>query len=266
MKRCPTTIFALAATIVTGAIALTACGTKNGKQIIGSADGATGITVTDSQNAASAGIIGGADGPTAIYIDGKDKGDDRDQEGDTAATERLLAERGLALIDRMSRLARSEEYVSYMTGTESMLDEIAAIASADYTSPQQIMIIDGTAFAPDTTDFIRNQIRVKAVRSVPAMINGLNGAQILAASSILQVDDAFRCDGIDHTAIYLFAYDAPYSAMVTYNPTEDGTVAAIASFVKFSPADSAAVSRHVADAIGSIIESRDITVRNIDMP
>lgn len=253
MKRnhIPAVLFAATAF---GTVILTACGNANAPQTIGSADGPTEITVSDEKDA-NIGIIGGADGPTAIYVtDGSD----------TPDAETMLAAKGLELISRMNNLAHSKEYISTATSSQPILDQIELIAAADYTSPEEIFVIDGSGFAADTTDFVRGYIREKAIRSIPSMLNALDGAQTLSASAILQVDETFRCNAPGHTVIYLYAYRAAYSVMVTYSPGEDGTVAATASFVKFSSTEPATISHHVAEAIGSVIDSTDITVRSID--
>lgn len=260
MKHIPAPTLQLAAAML---LAVTACGHRNGTSAIGSADGPTAIYITDGAHtattaeAASTGIIGGADGTTTITV--ADKGSAHD------AAEKILAAKGMELIGRMASLAGSSGYPSLMTSSQSVLDEIALIAAADYAVPNETFVIDGAAFASDTTDFVNTHIREKAIRSAAAMINGLNGTQALAASAILQVDDAFVCDGADHPLLYLYAFDAPYSAMVSYVPRNDGTVTATASFVRFTPTGSAAISRHVAEAIGSALGSTDITVRSIDL-
>ena len=257
----PHNTFPYAAAITLAILLLAACGRKNGNPAIGSADGSTEIYVTEGE-AASTGIIGGAAGPTAIYTaDGTTAPD----EG-AAGTEGKLAAKGLELISRLSRLARSRQYLSLMTSSQPVLNEAAVIAAADYASPREIFVIDGACFKPDTTDFIASHIKDKAIRSTAAMINGLNGTQTLSAAAMLQTDDAFVCRGLDHTVIYLYAYDAAYSAMVSYKPCADGTVLAAASFVKFPSSGSAAVSRYVAETIASALGSTDITVRSIDIP
>lgn len=221
----------------------------------------TEIFATDG-GAVSEGIIGGADGPTAIYVSDGAITPDKD----TANTEGKLAAKGLELISRMSRLASSRQYLSLATSSQPILDEAAVIAAADYTSPKEIFVIDGASFKPDTADFIACHMKDRAIRSTAAMINGLNGPQTLSAAAMLQADDAFVCRGLDHTVIYLYAYDAVYSAVVSYKPCADGTVLATASFVKFPSTGSAAVSRYVAETIASALGSTDITVRSIDIP
>lgn len=181
-------------------------------------------------------------------------------------TKRLLAEKGLELIDRMNRLARNEEYLSIMTGASEIRDEIAVITATDYTKPREIYLVDGAAFVADTTDFIRNYMRKRTLRSVASMINGRNGTQSLAATAMLQVDDAFRCEAVGHTVIFLYTYGSPYSVLVTYDPAEDGTVMALASFVKLSPSETTDIPRLVTDVVGSFIESDEISVSRIDLP
>lgn len=181
-------------------------------------------------------------------------------------TKRLLAEKGLELIDRMNRLARNEEYLSIMTGASEIRDEIAVITATDYTKPREIYLVDGAAFVADTTDFIRNYMRKRTLRSVASMINGRNGTQSLAATAMLQVDDAFRCEAVGHTVIFLYTYGSPYSVLVTYDPAEDGTVMALASFVKLSPSETTEIPRLVTDVVGSLVESDEISVSRIDLP
>lgn len=180
-------------------------------------------------------------------------------------TKRLLAEKGLELIDRMNRLARNEEYLSIMTGASEIRDEIAVITATDYTKPREIYLVDGAAFVADTTDFIRNYMRKRTLRSVASMINGRNGTQSLAVTAMLQVDDAFRSEAVGHTVIFLYTYGSPYSVLVTYDPTEDGTVMALASFVKLSPSETTEIPRLVTDVVGSLVESDEISVSRIDL-
>lgn len=181
-------------------------------------------------------------------------------------TKLLLAEKGLELIDRMNRLAHSEEYLNLMTGASEIRDEIAVITAIDYTKPREIYLVDGAAFVADTTDFIRNYMRKRTLRSVASMINGRNGTQSLAVTAMLQVDDAFRSEAVGHTIIFLYTYGSPYSVLVTYDPTEDGTVMALASFVKLSPSETTEIPRHVTDVVGSLVESDEISVSRIDLP
>ena len=181
-------------------------------------------------------------------------------------TKLLLAKKGLELIDRMNRLAHSEEYLNLMTGASEIRDEIAVITATDYTKPREIYLVDGAAFVADTTDFIRNYMRKRTLRSVASMINGRNGTQSLAATAMLQVDDAFRCEAVGHTVIFLYTYGSPYSVQVTYDPAEDGTVMALASFVKLSSSETTEIPRLVTDVVGSFIESDEISVSRIDLP
>lgn len=181
-------------------------------------------------------------------------------------TKRLLAEKGLELIDRMNRLAHSEEYLNLMTGASEIRDEIAVITATDYTKPREIYLVDGAAFVADTTDFIRNYMRKRTLRSVASMINGRNGTQSLAVTAMLQVDDAFRSEAVGHTVIFLYTYGSPYSVLVTYDPAEDGTVMALASFVKLSPSETTEIPRLVTDVVGSLVESDEISVSRIDLP
>ena len=261
MKRRNTTTLALAAAALT-IISTASCGRRTDSAVIGSADGPTQITVTDDTKAKE-GIIGSADGPTAIHV-----ADNTDSENidNAAAMETLLAAKGRQLVDRMCQLARSREYISMMTSSQSILNEISTISAADYTTPKELFLIDGKSFESDTTDFVHRHILERTIRSAAAMINGLNGTQALSATSILQVDDTLLCPMLKHTVILLFAYDAPYSVLVTYRPAEDGTVAAVASFVKFPSSGTASVSHYVAEVIGSAIGSDEITVRSIDIP
>ena len=258
MKRPYITLTLLAAL---AAISTTSCGRHTDPAVTGSADGPTQITVTDDTKAKE-GIIGSADGPTAIYVTDKDK----DNIDNPAAMESLLAAKGRQLIGQMGQLARSKEYILMMTSSQPIQNEISLISAADYTTPKEIFIIDGKSFETDTLDFVHKHIVERAIRSAAAMINGLNGTQPLSATSILQVDDTLLCPMLKHTIIMLFAYDAPYSALVTYRPAEDGTVAAVASFVKFPASGTASVSHYVAEVIGSAIGSEEITVRSIDIP
>lgn len=180
-------------------------------------------------------------------------------------TKRLLAEKGLELIDRMNRLAHSEEYLNLMTGASEIRDEIAVITATDYTKPREIYLVDGAAFVADTTDFIRNYMRKRTLRSVASMINGRNGTQSLAVTAMLQVDDAFRSEAVGHTVIFLYTYGSPYSVLVTYDPAEDGAVMALASFVKLSPSETTEIPRLLTDVVGSFIESDEISVSRIDL-
>lgn len=181
-------------------------------------------------------------------------------------TKNFLAKKGLELIDRMNCLAHSEEYLTLLTGASEIRDEIAAITATDCSKPQEIYLIDGTAFSADTTDFIHNYIRKRTIRSLASMINGRNGTQSLAATAMLQVDNAFRCETVDHTVIFLYTYGSPYSVLVTYDSAEDGTVMALTSFVKFSPSETTETPRLVTEMIGSFIESDEISVNRIDLP
>ncbi len=253
------TLLLCAFSILCGCMLLVSCGHKDSRSNTDSTNTQTARNSDDDT------ILDTESYPAVLYDGETDTARCSDSMSFPSDTKLLLVEKGLELIERMNRLARSEEYLTLMTGASEIRDEIAVITATDYTKPREIYLVDGAAFVADTTDFIRNYIRKKTIRSVASMINGRNGTLHLTATAMLQVDDAFRCEAVGHTIIVLYTYGSPYSVLVTYDPAQDGTVMALASFVKLSSSKKTEIPRLVIDVVGSLIGSDKISVSRIDL-
>ena len=151
-----------------------------------------------------------------------------------------LYDRGMGVIERMDHMAESDAYVSLFTVEGTINDKIKSMGEGDYSSPKAVYKITVTNAELDRylqgdadlnlSEELQKELRRKVIASIPTYINALNGAETLAASSIITTGDSFLSDESAYQ-IYFYLYDGEYSAAVSFAPNDEGIVNATGVFI-----------------------------------
>lgn len=143
-----------------------------------------------------------------------------------------LTDKGLALIGIVDKLAECEEYTALHTSSPELAGIIKGIAEQDYTGPQGVFIIENLnsmlferiLLEAKLPADIEEIVKSRFVSALPSQINGMNGAETLAATSILNYEDSFIFEDLKSPATYLYTYGNGYSFMVSYTPNDENIV------------------------------------------
>ncbi len=153
-------------------------------------------------------VIGHADGPTSIVI-----ADESD----------LLLDKGRCLIDRMRGLASSKDYVEYCSASSEISRCVSDMADWLESAPKSVFVMENMRF-DDMKKFskassdIRRHIRECMTSALPARLNAMSGSSVLAAASMLSVDDSFLFCGLDESKTYLYLYPSGCGVIVNFRP------------------------------------------------
>lgn len=151
-----------------------------------------------------------------------------------------LYDRGMSIIEKMDSMAESQDYISLFTGEGTITDKIKSMGEGDYSAPKAVYKITITNAELDRyiqgdndvelSEELQEEVRKKVVASIPTYINAMNGAETLAASSIITTGDSFLSDESTYQ-IYFYLYDGEYSAAVSFVPNDEGIVNATGVFI-----------------------------------
>ncbi|MEA4822852.1 MAG: hypothetical protein VB111_01895 [Clostridiaceae bacterium] len=78
---------------------------------------------------------------------------------------------------------------------------------------------------------LRNEVEKRLISAFPTRINALNGATVLAATSMLNSSDVFIGKGLTHYTVYIYIFEAGTPISVTFIPGSDNVVSANSSFI-----------------------------------
>lgn len=161
----------------------------------------------------------------------------------------LLYDKGLELTVEMDYLAESSQFIDLMSSSPSILDAIGNMSAGDYSSPLAVYRIDipeeavfsalslvsEKDFAPDLLPKgIKKAILKRCSLSAASMLNGIEGAEHLAATSVINASRSFLYDGLGSPCLFIYEYGGDFSSIVSFVPEEDGVVSAASYFIKTS--------------------------------
>ena len=149
-----------------------------------------------------------------------------------------LYDKGLEMAQVIDKMAEDDTYFTLFSENENLKEIVQKIASQDYTTPKQVYAVTGAGdivlkvvqLPEDET--LQHVIEQKTSSVWTTQINGIQGAEFLAATSILMYDESFLYEGLKVPTTYLYTYDGEYSVAITYIPYENGVVKATASILK----------------------------------
>ena len=150
------------------------------------------------------------------------------------------ATKGYELVTKLSKLAKSEDYIKLMSSSPEINDVVDKISAGSYTTPVSVYRADisdenlnsllDAELSSDITDIVRPSL----VNSLPIYLISTEGSSELAASSIVTASEVYVDSSITNPVMFVYNYDGDYSIIVTEVPGKDGAVTATARFVKNS--------------------------------
>lgn len=162
---------------------------------------------------------------------------------DGNAEAKSLYARGLEVVQLMSEMTKTEEYVDIHTGSSEIKEIVQSIGSGDYSAPKavySIFITDENLAAmaelgslENASESLSTFLTQRALGSLMTQINGMSGVEKLAAASVCTAGMTFVDENADKNVIYLYTYEDALPVAVTFVLGEDHTVSASGVFVMY---------------------------------
>lgn len=153
-----------------------------------------------------------------------------------------LYDRGLEVVQVLSEMAGSEEYVDAFA-SDSDIKSILQDIGGGYSAPkavyalsvadaemEQLVALIGLEL-DDVSDELKAFLMQRMLGSLTTRANSLDGAQTLAAASICTYAKTFVDESAEGDVVYLYTYDGAAPVAVTFTIGEDHTVTASGVFV-----------------------------------
>jgi len=161
---------------------------------------------------------------------------------DNAETKSLYAH-GLEIVQLMSEMTRTEEYVDIHTGDSEIKNVIQNIGTGDYAAPKAVYAISVTdenlaAMAElgnlnNASESLKDFLMQRVLGSLMTQINGMSGVENLAAASVCTVGKTFVNENAVDNVIYLYTYENTVPVAVTFTVGENQAVSANGMFVLY---------------------------------
>lgn len=173
-------------------------------------------------------------------IIGMDGGSHDDTEG--FVTDEALYEHGMELGELLEEMLRSPEYFDLMGGSDRLSEVIIPLMRADLSEPESAYIVE---LSPDALPLLmsaaeadldsipgglRDFIERRMISSVPSIINSQQGAETLAAASILTVSGAWPDGELEAGRYLILNYPYVCPVMVSFCG-ENGVVSGTATML-----------------------------------
>lgn len=181
-----------------------------------------------------------------------------------------LYKKGVEMTKQMDLQAENTEYIKLFTSSDTMIKTVTDIGNQDYQKPKAVYEIIGLEDSVIELLFkqadvsldkeIQEIIKGKFGRSITSQINAQNGAEFLAATSMLTGENSFLYNGLDKQKTYLYLYEGKYSSMVTFVPFEDNIVTASANIVMQKSFAEVETAGDVASFFKEAIGLSDLTI------
>lgn len=152
-----------------------------------------------------------------------------------------IYEHGIEVIQLMTEMAQSTEYLITYTGNESIRDIINDIGKSDYQEVKKVYSISfdkstlekltELAGVEGISDELREYTMQRMITAFISQINAYSGAEKLAAASVCTVGKTFVSNELDHDSIFIYTYEDAYPVAVTFIAGEDNTVSANGMFI-----------------------------------
>lgn len=199
------------------------------------------------------GIIGSADGPTAIYV---------------SSNPTSLETHGLQLTQRMHLLANDSVYITYAVNAEKVKSLVKEIGEQALDKPRKVFLIrhlqlkyaqELLSQSSTTKPILINRL----LRSIPSQLNAQQGAELLAATSLLFTEDAFLYDGLKEYTFYLYLYEDRYQSLVLYRPGKSQIVLANASLIAHPSLEEAKTTDDVKRFFAEVLDMTEVEVEEV---
>jgi len=162
--------------------------------------------------------------------------------GSSVEAKSLYAQ-GLDVVDLMTEMTQSEEFVDLYTASSEIKTIIQSIGAGDYSSPKAVYAISMTddnlaAMAEinsmsGASEELKNFMSQRVLGALMTQINGMSGVDKLAASSVCTAGKTFVNENVTNNVIYLYTYENTVPVAVTFMIGEDHAVSASGVFVMY---------------------------------
>lgn len=149
-----------------------------------------------------------------------------------------LYDRGLEVVGLMAEMAGSEDYMGLLTGSSEITERIQTAAQGDYSVPERVYAVSAGAgtFAAGAemdsfSEGLQTLLKNRSVSALGSQINGMDGAECLAAANTCMAQTTFVSDSADREVLYLYLFQKGVPAAVAFMPGADGTVAASGTLI-----------------------------------
>ncbi len=169
-----------------------------------------------------------------------------DSDNSTAVTSAIptttLKDEGIKIIEELSALASNDNYANLYSTSDELVSIITSIGQTDYSTPTTIYEITGIAklatqlsgssdAMPDLGE-LQPIIEEKMSLSIAGIINGLDGVNTIAATSMLvSSTHGFHYEGLEEITTYIYEYPGDFSVIVTFIPEYNNIVLASGQFI-----------------------------------
>lgn len=157
-------------------------------------------------------------------------------------TQSLYAQ-GLEVVQLMSEMTRTGEYIDICTGDSTIKNIIQNIGVGEYSVPKSVYAIsipdeNFAAMAElskldNSSKDLKTFLMQKVLGSLMIQINGMAGVENLAASSICTVGKTFVDENATDDVIYLYTYENALPVAVTFTIGENHAVSATGVFIMY---------------------------------
>jgi hypothetical protein len=164
-------------------------------------------------------------------------------ESNSKTETKSLYAQGLEVIQMMSEMTRTEEYVDILIGDSNIKTVIQDISTGDYSDPKAVYAItvsdENLATMAELDNFgnvskeLKNLMKKRILSSLISQINGRSGQVKLAAASVCAAGKTFVNENATDNVIYLYTYENANPVAVTFTVGEDGAVSANGVFVLY---------------------------------
>ena len=160
-----------------------------------------------------------------------------------AKTNALYAQ-GLEVIQIMTEMIQTQEYVDIITGGNNDIRSIAQnISTGDFSNPKAVYAISvdvDNFFAltelnslNNASDGLKSFFKQRVLGSLMTQVNSMTGTANLATASVFTAGKTFVDENATENVIYLYTYENAVPVAVTFIVGEDHAVSASGVFVMY---------------------------------
>lgn len=148
---------------------------------------------------------------------------------------------GLEVIQLMSEMTRTEEYLNSVGAISNQIEVIQKLGAGDYSSPKAVYAIsvtdDNLAVMIElnrlgnASEELKNYLMQRVIGSLMTSVNGMNSSDSLIVSSVCSAGKTFVNQNAAEDVIYLYTYEDASPVAVTFIIGEEQTVSASGTFI-----------------------------------
>ena len=183
-----------------------------------------------------------------------------------------LRETGLELIELMAEMAASDDYVDMAVGNNAVGDIVREIGDEDHSLPEAVYsvtvrgdsvdkLMEMAGISTDMSEELRSYLEQRVTGSLISTVNGMEGAESLAAANICTVEKSFVNKEATGDVIYIYTYEGARPAAVSFRVGDDNAETATGSFITAEdlPLGSEEDIKAFFESLGLDVEVKEVT-------